>query len=108
VSGGTSTHAPSTKITHAWPPQPETITLSTRWIEAKGGRRIMVAMAAKVRLEVADGVATVSLNRPERHNAIDDELHEQMVAAWGQALADLAAHVVQRRRRGAMVPACRG
>ena len=60
----------------------------------------MVAMAAKVRLEVADGVATVSLNRPERHNAIDDELHEQMVAAWGQALADPAAHVVLLRGEG--------
>ena len=41
----------------------------------------MVAIAAKVRLEVADGVATVSLNRPERHNAIDDELQ---LAQWNQ------------------------
>lgn len=47
-------------------------------------------MAAKVRLEVADGVATVSLNRPERHNAIDDELHEQMVAAPDPGLESAA------------------
>lgn len=57
-------------------------------------------MTGKVKLAVADGVATISLNRPERHNAIDDELHEELVSAWDQVLADPAARVVLLRGEG--------
>jgi enoyl-CoA hydratase/carnithine racemase len=56
--------------------------------------------AAKVRLVVADSVATISLNRPERHNAVDDELHGELVAIWGQVLDDPAARVILLRGEG--------
>lgn len=56
--------------------------------------------ANKVIVAVADGVATVSLNRPERHNAVDDELYEQLTSAWRQVLADPAARVILLRGEG--------
>jgi enoyl-CoA hydratase/carnithine racemase len=54
----------------------------------------------KVLLAVADGVATVSLNRPERHNAVDDDLHEQLAATFAAVLAEPAARVVLLRGEG--------
>jgi len=56
--------------------------------------------AAKLELAVADGVATISLNRPERHNAIDDDLHDELVSVWEKVLADPAARVVLVRGEG--------
>ena len=41
-------------------------------------------MSEEIRLEVADGIATVTLNRPERRNAFT----RTMVDAWAAALAD--------------------
>ncbi|MFE0191368.1 enoyl-CoA hydratase/isomerase family protein [Streptomyces sp. NPDC058989] len=35
-----------------------------------------------VRIEIADGVALVTLDRPERHNAIDLDTAEELTAAW--------------------------
>ncbi|WP_067656495.1 enoyl-CoA hydratase/isomerase family protein [Nocardia harenae] len=35
--------------------------------------------------EIVDGVGVLSFNRPDRHNAISDELHDQ----WGHALTTL-------------------
>jgi enoyl-CoA hydratase/carnithine racemase len=61
---------------------------------------IILGMTVKLRLAVADGVATISLNRPERHNAIDDELHDELVSAWDEALADPAARVILLRGEG--------
>jgi enoyl-CoA hydratase/carnithine racemase len=61
---------------------------------------ITVAMTAKLKLTVADGVATMSLNRPERHNAVDDELHDGLAEAWAQVLADPAARVILLRGEG--------
>jgi len=61
---------------------------------------ITVAMTAKLKLAVADGVATISLNRPERHNAVDDELHDGLVEAWAEVLADPAARVILLRGEG--------
>jgi len=55
---------------------------------------------AKVRLEIADSVATISLNRPERHNAVDDELHGELAVVWDRALADPAARVILLRGEG--------
>jgi enoyl-CoA hydratase/carnithine racemase len=55
---------------------------------------------AKLKLTIAGGVATISLNRPERHNAIDDELHDELVNAWAKVLADPAARVVLVRGEG--------
>lgn len=54
----------------------------------------------KVTLSVDAGVATVSLNRPERHNAIDDETHDQFVKCWTEAVASPAARVVLLRGEG--------
>lgn len=59
-----------------------------------------MGMTVKLKLAVADGVATISLNRPERHNAIDDELHDDLVSAWDEVLADPAARVVLLRGEG--------
>lgn len=56
--------------------------------------------APKVLLTVADGVATVSLNRPERHNAIDDQMHDLFVELWSAAVADPAARVILLRGEG--------
>ena len=59
-----------------------------------------MGMRTKLRLAVADGVATISLNRPERHNAIDDELYDELTGAWAEALADPAARVILLRGEG--------
>ena len=37
---------------------------------------------------LADGVATITLNRPERLNALNPKLVEELIAALGQAGAD--------------------
>jgi enoyl-CoA hydratase/carnithine racemase len=57
-------------------------------------------MTAKLKLAVADGVATISLNRPERHNAVDDELHDGLAEVWTEVLADPAARVILLRGEG--------
>jgi enoyl-CoA hydratase/carnithine racemase len=57
-------------------------------------------VTGKVKLAVADEVAVISLNRPERHNAIDDELHDELVCVWQKVLADPAARVVVLRGEG--------
>jgi enoyl-CoA hydratase/carnithine racemase len=36
-------------------------------------------------------VATISLNRPERHSAVDDDLREELARAWDEVLADAMA-----------------
>ena len=54
----------------------------------------------KVIVDVADGVATISLNRPERHNAVDDELYERLANVWQQVLSDPEARVVLLRGEG--------
>ncbi len=45
-------------------------------------------MTEKVLLDVAEGVATVTLNRPDWLNAIDMEMLDQLVAALGKVAAD--------------------
>jgi 2-(1,2-epoxy-1,2-dihydrophenyl)acetyl-CoA isomerase len=51
-------------------------------------------MTEKIALAVADGVATLTLNRPERLNAIDMEMLDQMVAALAAVAKDPAARSV--------------
>jgi len=53
-----------------------------------------------VTLVVADGVGTLSLNRPHRHNAIDDATHDELDRAWQRASADDAAKVIVLRGQG--------
>jgi enoyl-CoA hydratase/carnithine racemase len=64
------------------------------------GRTTTLAATSKLTLAVADGVATISLNRPERHNAVDDELRDGLFSAWDTALADPAARVILLRGEG--------
>jgi enoyl-CoA hydratase/carnithine racemase len=59
-----------------------------------------VGSAQKVIVDVDGGVATVSLNRPERHNAVDDELYDQLSSAWRRVLDDSAARVILLRGEG--------
>jgi enoyl-CoA hydratase/carnithine racemase len=54
----------------------------------------------KVLTAVAGGIATISLNRPERHNAVDDDLHDQLQEAWQVAVADPAVRVLVLRGEG--------
>jgi enoyl-CoA hydratase/carnithine racemase len=53
-----------------------------------------------VERSVADGVGTVSLNRPHRHNAVDDELHDELLRVWAEVQADPAVRVVLLRGNG--------
>ena len=43
---------------------------------------------AKVELEQSDGVAVVTLNRPDALNALDDEMHAELPAVWSRIGAD--------------------
>jgi enoyl-CoA hydratase/carnithine racemase len=56
-------------------------------------------VTGKVKLAVADGVAVISLNRPERRNAIDDDLHDELTGIWQRVLADPAAALARDRFR---------
>jgi enoyl-CoA hydratase/carnithine racemase len=53
-----------------------------------------------VHLAVADGVATISLNRPDRHNAIDDETYEKLQEVWWRVQGDDGARVLVLRGEG--------
>lgn len=50
--------------------------------------------------QLEDGVAVISLNRPERHNAINDEMSGHVSDAVRWAVADAAARVVLLRGEG--------
>jgi len=47
-----------------------------------------------------DGVGTISLNRPHRHNAVDDELYEELHRVWAEVQADPEVRVVVLRGNG--------
>jgi enoyl-CoA hydratase len=53
-----------------------------------------------VRFEVEDGVGIVTLNRPERHNAVNDEMSEAINATLVAALDDMAVRCVLIRGEG--------
>ena len=59
-----------------------------------------MGMPAELKLAVADGEATISLNRPEQHDAVNDELHDERAGAWEQVLADPATRVILLRGEG--------
>jgi enoyl-CoA hydratase len=63
-------------------------------------------MAGTVRYEAGDGVATLTLDRPERRNAITPELIDDFSAALGRAQEDRDVRVV--RLRGAGSAFCAG
>ena len=49
---------------------------------------------AKIELEQADGVAVVTLNRPDSLNALDDEMHAELPAVWSRIREDPAARAI--------------
>ena len=51
-------------------------------------------MTDTVLYEVSDAVATVTLNRPDRLNAINPELLSDLLKALRQANADPAVHII--------------
>lgn len=59
-----------------------------------------MTLETPVDLHIADGIATISLNRPHRHNAIDDATHEAFLRIWAAAAADPAARVILLRGEG--------
>jgi enoyl-CoA hydratase len=50
--------------------------------------------------DVAEGVATITLNRPERRNAQNPELLDALNAAWERAAEDDAVRVILLRAEG--------
>ncbi|SHN39883.1 enoyl-CoA hydratase/isomerase family protein [Cryptosporangium aurantiacum] len=53
-----------------------------------------------VELTVEGGVGVISLNRPHRHNAVDDELHKELLRIWAAVQADPDVRVVVLRGNG--------
>ena len=47
-----------------------------------------------IRLDVADGIATITLNRPEKLNAVNGQMIDELIAAADQADADDAVRAV--------------
>ena len=54
--------------------------------------------------EPADGIARITLNRPEKLNAISWQMQQELQAALWEADRDPAVHVVTLRARGARSP----
>jgi enoyl-CoA hydratase len=50
--------------------------------------------------EVAEAIATITLNRPDRRNAQNQQLLEELNAAWEQAAADDSVRVILLRANG--------
>lgn len=47
-----------------------------------------------IRYEAADGVATITLDRPERHNAFTTAMCDEMAAAWAHVREDAGVRAV--------------
>ncbi|MCA3735621.1 MAG: enoyl-CoA hydratase/isomerase family protein, partial [Phenylobacterium sp.] len=47
-----------------------------------------------IRLEVEDGIATLTLNRPDKLNAFNTQMMQEMIAAFDQTDADDSVRVV--------------
>src|SRR4051812_16446926 len=50
--------------------------------------------------ETIDAVRVITLHRPDRHNAINDEMAEDLHAAWDAALADETTGAILIRGEG--------
>src|SRR4051794_5818738 len=57
-------------------------------------------MPEVLRYEVAEGVATVSFNRPDRHNAFNAEMFDAVLDAVAQATASKEVRAVVLRGEG--------
>lgn len=49
---------------------------------------------------VEDGIGVVSLNRPRRYNAVNEEMAEELESFWRDRLYDLDTHVIILRGNG--------
>ncbi|PYN18149.1 MAG: hypothetical protein DME05_01950, partial [Candidatus Rokuibacteriota bacterium] len=47
-----------------------------------------------IRYELADGVATITLNRPEVHNAMNEKMREELTACFGDIAQNADVRVV--------------
>jgi enoyl-CoA hydratase len=52
-----------------------------------------MAVMNEVLYEVADGIAVITINRPERHNTMDSAMRDALFDAWRKFEADPAARV---------------
>lgn len=57
-------------------------------------------MPDRILFSVADGVATITLNRPDRRNAQNPEMLEELNAAWERAADDDDVRVILLRAEG--------
>lgn len=57
-------------------------------------------MASNIDVEIEDAVTTITLNRPEKLNAITPEMNTALLAAIDDAMADDAVHTVRLRGAG--------
>ena len=53
----------------------------------------LTSASGEVLYEVTDGIATITINRPDRLNAINASAQRGLFAAWRRFEADPAAHV---------------
>src|SRR5689334_155358 len=53
-----------------------------------GGLRVSGATMETIRFEVADRIATIVLDRPERKNAMNQQLKDELRACWQRVKAD--------------------
>jgi enoyl-CoA hydratase/carnithine racemase len=53
-----------------------------------------------VEAETIDGVRVITLNRPERHNAIDDVMSAELYQVWTAAMEDDASRAILIQGRG--------
>ena len=60
-------------------------------------------MASNIDVEIEDAVTTITLNRPEKLNAITPEMNTALLAAIDEAMADDAVHAVRLRGAGRRV-----
>jgi 1,4-dihydroxy-2-naphthoyl-CoA synthase len=56
---------------------------------------------SKLRYEVKNEIAYITLNRPEKRNAIDDELSHELLAVWPRFEKDADGEVSEDRRESA-------
>ena len=69
-------------------------------LPARKSHTYKIMTQKKLHSEICDGVLTLSLNRPDKLNAIDNELARELLAAFETADADASIRVVRLRGNG--------
>lgn len=70
------------------------------WLSARRSSKLAVMNEAHVLFEVADGVATITLNRPERRNAMTPEMIMRLGQAWNDVRDDPSVAVALLKGAG--------